>query len=188
MDLKTIQDWILERRFKAVPGVIDVNGWGGKTKSYDVTVDLDKLVDYGLTLQQVLQVLNNSNINVGGQTVNFGEQSAVVRGVGLVHAMNDIRNTMLTANNGSPVLLSDVATIAVGHKPRLGIAGQDGNDDIVQGIVLMRRGEQSKPTIERVQAEVATINGPHIFPPALPIARVYARDAFINFTTRPRLA
>ncbi len=146
-DLKTIEDWMLERRFKAVPGVIDVTGWGGKTKTYDVTVDLNKLVDYGLTLQQVLQVLNNSNINVGGQTVNFGEQSAVVRGVGLVHSMDDIRNTMLTANNGSPVLLSDVATITVGHQPRLGIAGKDGDDDIVQGIVLMRRGEQSKPTI-----------------------------------------
>ncbi len=184
MDLKTIQDWILERRFKAVPGVIDVNGWGGKTKTYDVTVDLDKLVDYGLTLQQVLQVLNNSNINVGGQTVNFGEQSAVVRGVGLVHAMNDIRNTMLTANNGSPVLLSDVATIAVGHKPRLGIAGQDGNDDIVQGIVLMRRGEQSKPTIERVQAEVAKINGSDILPPGVHIEKIYDRSELINITTR----
>ncbi len=83
MDLKTIEDWILERRFKAVPGVIDVTGWGGKTKTYSVTIDQNKLIDYGLTLPQVLQVLNNSNINVGGQTVNFGPQAAVVRGVGL---------------------------------------------------------------------------------------------------------
>src|ERR1700726_2495696 len=82
-DLKTIQDWMLERRFKAGPGGIDVNGWGGKTKTYDVAVDLNRLINYGLTLQQVLQTLGNSNINVGGQTVSFGQQAAVVRGIGL---------------------------------------------------------------------------------------------------------
>src|SRR5215469_3855742 len=95
-DLKTIQDWILERRLKAVPGVIDVTGWGGKTKTYDITVDLDKLLAYGLTLPQVLQVLNNSNINVGGQTVNFGPQAAIVRGIGLIHSMDQIRDTMMS--------------------------------------------------------------------------------------------
>jgi len=184
MDLKTIEDWILQRRFKAVPGVIDVTGWGGKTKTYDVTIDRNKLVDYGLTLQQVLQVLNNSNINVGGQTLNIGEQSAVVRGVGLIHSMDGIRNTMLTANNGAPVLLSDVATISVGHQPRLGIAGQDGDDDIVQGIVLMRRGEQSKPTIERVEAEVAKINGSDILPPGVHIEKIYDRSELISVTTQ----
>src|SRR6202162_1455326 len=157
-DLKTIQDWILERRFKAVPGVIDVNGWGGKTKTYDVTVDLDKLINYGLTLQQVLQALNNSNINVGGQTVNFGSQSAVVRGIGLIHSTDDIRDTMLVGNNGSPVLLKDVAAVSVGPLPRLGIAGQDADDDIVQGIVLMRRGAESLPTIQRVEALMDKIN------------------------------
>jgi len=86
-DLKMIQDWILERRFKAVPGVIDVTGWGGKTKTYEITVDLDRLLAQGITLSQVLQTLNNSNINVGGQTVNFGSQAAIVRGVGLIHSM-----------------------------------------------------------------------------------------------------
>src|SRR6516164_4566722 len=91
-DLKTIQDWVLERRFKAVPGVIDVSGWAGKTKNYSVTVNLDKLLAYGLTLPQMLQTINNSNINVGGQTVNFGPQAAVVRGVGLIHTMDDLRN------------------------------------------------------------------------------------------------
>ena len=111
LDLKTIEDWMLERRFKAVPGVIDVTGWGGKTKTYNVSIDLPKLIGYGLTLPQVLQVLGNSNINVGGQTVNIGDQSAVVRGIGLIHSMDDIRNTMLTANNGAPVLLRDVARV-----------------------------------------------------------------------------
>jgi cobalt-zinc-cadmium resistance protein CzcA len=97
MDLKTLQDWVIARRFRAVPGVIDVTGWGGKTKTFDIQIDREKLVAYGLTLPQVLQTLNNSNINVGGNTVNIGQQSAVVRGVGLIRSMEDIRNTMLTA-------------------------------------------------------------------------------------------
>ena len=183
-DLKTIQDWILERRFKAVPGVIDVTGWGGKTKTYDITIDRNRLIDLGLTLPQVLQTLNNSNVNVGGQTVNIGPQAAVVRGVGLVRTMNDIRNTMLTASNGSPVLVSDVATVTVGHQPRLGIAGKDDDDDIVQGTVLMRRGEQSMPTIERVRAEVAKINDSNVLPPGVRVERIYDRTDLITITTR----
>jgi len=134
MDLKTIQDRILEPRFKAVPGVIDVNGFGGKTKIYSVTVDLEKLNYHGLTLSQLLQALNNSNLNVGGQTVNIGEQSAVVRGIALIHSMDDIRNTMVSANLGSPVLVSDVANVTVDFRPRLGVVGQDDDDEIVEGI------------------------------------------------------
>ncbi|MGA7863908.1 MAG: CusA/CzcA family heavy metal efflux RND transporter [Stellaceae bacterium] len=182
-DLKTIQDWILERRFKAVPGVVDVSGWAGKTKNYSVTVDLDKLLSYGLTLPQVLQTLNNSNINVGGQTVNFGPQAAIVRGVGLIHTMDDLRNTMLTSNNGSPVYVKDVATVTVGNQPRLGIVGQDDDEDIVQGIVLMRRGEQSLPTIGRVEAEVEKINSTGILPPGVRLEKIYDRRELINITT-----
>jgi cobalt-zinc-cadmium resistance protein CzcA len=183
-DLKTIQDWILERRFKAVPGVMDVSGWAGLTKTYEITVDLDKLLAYGLTLPQMLQTLNNSNINVGGQTINFGPQAAVVRGVGLIHTLDDLRNTMLMSNNGSPVYVKDVATVIVGHKPRLGIVGQDDDEDIVQGIVLMRRGEQSLPTIRRVEAEVEKINTTGILPPGVQIEKIYDRRELINVTTR----
>jgi cobalt-zinc-cadmium resistance protein CzcA len=183
-DLKTIQDWILERRLKAVPGVIDVTGWGGKTKTYDITVDLDKLLAYGLTLPQVLQVLNNSNINVGGQTVNFGPQAAIVRGVGLIHSMDQIRDTMITSVNGAPVRMSDISTVTVGHQPRLGIAGQDDDDDIIQGIVLMRRGQQSMPTIHAVEAEIEKINNSNILPPGVRIERIYDRSDLINITTR----
>lgn len=182
-DLKTIEDWMLERRFKAVPGVIDVNGWGGKTKDYEITIDLPKLVRYGLTMPQVLQALNNSNLNVGGQTVNFGQQAAVVRGVGLIHTMDDIRSTMVTANNGVPVLIRDIATVSVGNLPRLGIAGNDSDDDIVQGIVLMRRGEQSTPTIQRVEAELEKINKSGILPPGVHIERIYDRSELIGITT-----
>ena len=92
-DLKTIEDWILQRCFKAISGVIDVTGWGGKTKTYDITVDLDRLLAYGLTLKQVLDGLNNANINVGANTVNIGSQSAIVRSVGQIRTMDDIRNT-----------------------------------------------------------------------------------------------
>jgi len=182
-DLKTIEDWILERRFKAVPGVIDVTGWGGTTKTYDITVDLDRLIAYGLTLPQILQVLNNSNINVGGQTVRIGPQSAIVRGVGLIQSMDQIRDTMIAATNGVPVRIRDIATVAVGHLPRLGIAGQDDDDDIVQGTVLMRRGEESMPTIRRVEAEVAKINSADILPPGVQVARIYDRSELINLTT-----
>ena len=123
MDLKTLQDWVLQRRFRAVPGVIDVTGWGGKTKTYELQVDFNKLIAYGLTLPQLLQTLGNSNINVGGNTVNIGPQAAVVRGVGLIRSMDDLKNTMLTQSGGNPVLVKDVATVTVGHQPRLGIAG-----------------------------------------------------------------
>lgn len=182
-DLKTVEDWMLERRFKAVPGVIDVNGWGGKTKDYEITIDQSKLTRYGLTIPQVLQALNNSNINVGGQTVNFGAQAAVVRGVGLIHSMEDIRNTMLTSTNGTPVLIGDIATVSVSNLPRLGIAGNNSDDDIVQGIVLMRRGEQSTPTIQRVQAELEKINNSGILPPGVHIERIYDRSELISITT-----
>ncbi len=183
-DLKTIQDWMLERRFKAVPGVIDVNGWGGKTKTFEVSIDQPKLSRYGLTVPQVIAALNNANINVGGQTVNFGAQAAVVRGVGLIHSIDDIRDTMLSANNGAPVLVRDVATVTVDHQPRLGIAGQDADDDIVAGIVLLRRGSESLPTIRRVEALINEINQSNILPPGVQLKKIYDRSDLINVTTR----
>jgi heavy metal efflux system protein len=183
MDLKTLQDWVLERRFKAIPGVIDVSGWGGKTKNYEVIVDQKKLFSYGVTIPQIQQALNNANINVGGQTVNFGPQAAVVRGVGLIHTLDDIRDTMVSQNNGSPVRVKDVAKVQIGYQPRLGIAGQDKNDDIVQGIVLMRRGEQSLPTIHRIEEEVNKINATGILPPGVHLEKIYDRSELIAVTT-----
>ncbi|MGA7011678.1 MAG: efflux RND transporter permease subunit, partial [Pseudolabrys sp.] len=183
-DLKTLQDWVLQRRFRAVPGVIDVTGWGGKTRQYEVEVDLNKLIAYKLTLPQVIQTLNSSNINVGGNTIDIGSQSAVVRGVGLIRSAEDLSSTMLNRNDGFPVLVSDVATVKVGSKPRLGIAGMDDDDDIVQGIVLMRRGEQSTPTIERVEREVESINASHLLPSGVRIERIYDRKDLIQITTR----
>ena len=182
-DLKTLQDWVLQRRFKAVPGVIDVTGWGGKTKTYDVTIDKAKLVAHGLTLPQVIQVISNSNVNVGGQTINFGPQAAIVRGIGLIQSVDQLRNTMIASPNGSPVLLSDVATVTIGRLPRLGIAGQDRDDDIVEGIVLMQRGEKSMPTIRAVEDEVKLINTSGILPPGVQIEKIYDRSDLIAVTT-----
>ncbi len=184
IDLKTIEDWILERKYRSVPGVIDVTGWGGKTKIFEVAINREKLISYGLTISQVLQVIKESNINVGGQTVNIGPQAAVVRGIGMMHTLDDIGNTMITVNNGSPVLLSDIAAITVDHKPRLGIAGIDDRDDVVQGIVLMRRGEQSLPTIQNVIAKTKEINNSNLLPPGIQIKAVYDRSELINQTTK----
>jgi cobalt-zinc-cadmium resistance protein CzcA len=160
-----------------------VTGWGGKTKTYELQIDLNKLIAYGITLPQLQQTLNNSNINVGGSTINVGPQVAVVRGVGLIRSLDEIRNTMLTQVSGVPVIVSDVADVVVSNQPRLGIAGKDTDDDIVQGIVLMRRGEKSMPTIQRVQDEVERINSSHILPAGVHIERIYDRKDLIDITT-----
>jgi cobalt-zinc-cadmium resistance protein CzcA len=183
LDLKTLQDWVLQRRFRSVPGVIDITSWGGKTKTYELQVDFNKLIAYGLTLPQLLQAVGNANINVGGNTVNIGAQSAVVRGVGLIRSIDDLATTMIAQSGGNPVLVRDVATVTVGEKPRLGIAGKDADDDIVQGIVLMRRGEQSSPTIARVDQLVKSINNSSILPPGVRIERIYDRKDLIDTTT-----
>src|SRR5215471_11311362 len=184
LDLKTLQDWVLQRRFRTVPGVIDVTGWGGRTKTYELQVDFNKLVANGLTLPQLLQAVSNSNINVGGNTVNIGPQAAVVRGVGLIRSIDALASTMIAAPNGTPVLVKDVAEVTVGSQPRLGIAGENQDDDIVQGIVLMRRGEQSSPTIARVEELVERINHSSILPPGVHIERIYDRKDLIETTTR----
>src|ERR1700742_172550 len=184
LDLKTLQDWVLQRRFRAVPGVIDVTGWGGKTKTYELQVDFNKLVANGLTLPQLLQAVSNSNINVGGNTVNIGPQAAVVRGAGLIRSIDALASTMIAAPNGTPVLVRDVAEVTVGSQPRLGIAGENNDDDIVQGIVLMRRGEQSSPTIARVEELVERINHSSILPPGVHIERIYDRKDLIETTTK----
>ena len=182
-DLRTLQDWVLQRKFRSIPGVIDVIGWGGKTKIYEVEVDSAKLATYRLTLSQLLLALNNANLNVGGNTVNIGAQSAVVRGVGQIRSVDDIANTMIAQANGSPVLVRDIGKVTIGSKPRLGIAGFNSDDDAAIGIVLMRRGQESTPTIERVQQAVAEINSTNVLPPGVRIERFYDRKDLIDTTT-----
>ncbi len=182
-DLKTLQDWTLERRFKAVPGVVDVTGWGGKTKVYDVTIDPRRLASLNVTLAQVVQSLNSSNANVGGQSIDIGSQTVVVRGVGLVESPAALLDTLVSRNAGAAVRLRDVAEVSAGHQPRLGIAGIDLDNDIVQGIVLMRRGAESKPTIERVKQEIEHINSGGILPAGYRLEKIYDRSELIELTT-----
>ncbi|AXJ94807.1 MULTISPECIES: efflux RND transporter permease subunit [unclassified Sphingomonas] len=182
MDLKTIQDWILDRRFKRIPGVIDVTGWGGKLRTYDVVIDNDRLVAHNVSIPQVLTALSKSDGNVGGQTINFGSQAAIVRGVGLIQSPSGIENVLVGTAGGQPIFLKDVAHVKIGNAPRLGIAGYNDQDDIVQGIVLMQRGAQSMPTIKAVQKEVADINASGILPPGVQLQRIYDRSDLINLT------
>nr|WP_295670898.1 CusA/CzcA family heavy metal efflux RND transporter [Sphingomonas sp.] len=182
MDLKTLQDWVLQRRFKRIPGVIDVTGWGGKLRAYDVVIDNDRLAAHNVTVSQVLAALAKSDGNVGGQTINFGAQAAIVRGVGLIQSVGAIENVLVGVAAGQPILLKDVASVSIGNAPRLGIAGYNNDDDIVQGIVLMQRGAQSMPTITAVQQEVADINASSILPPGVHLERVYDRSDLIKLT------
>src|SRR6516165_10359123 len=129
-NLRTLQDWVVQRRLLTVPGVVQVVTWGVMTKTYDVEVDLHKLDAYGVTLPQVLTALGNANINVGGRTINVGQQSVNVRGIGLIGTVTDIENVVLgTPSGGVPVLVKDVARASVGYLPRLGKAGRDGEGD-----------------------------------------------------------
>src|SRR5215475_13577469 len=145
-NLRTIQDWVVQRRLLTVPGVVQVNTWGGTTKEYDVDVDLHKLDAYSVTLPQVINAIGNANVNVGGRTINIGQQSVNVRGVGLMdsggsadltkgYKVEDIENVLLFQSNGVPVFVKDVAKVSVGYVPRLGKAGRDGDDDVVAAII-----------------------------------------------------
>ncbi len=183
MDLKTLQDWVLQRRFKRIPGVADVTGWGGKLRSYEVVVDNDRLVAHGATMPQVLAAIGKSDGNVGGQTVNFGPQAAIVRGIGLIQSTDQIGKVLVTTNAGNPVLLQDVSSLRIGNLPRLGIAGEGHDDDIVMGIVLMQRGAQSMPTIKLVKQEVDTINSTGVLPPGVQLVPIYDRSTLIGLTT-----
>src|SRR5215471_20529784 len=141
IELKTLQDWVVERKLRTVPGVADVAVLGGKTKEFQAEIDLDRMMAYGVTLPQVINAIAAGNSNVGGRTIAMGEQSVNVRGLGVVRSLEDIGNIVLTQQGGVPVLLSDVARIQIGFVPRLGIAGRDDKTDIIFGIVLMQKLE-----------------------------------------------
>ncbi|MBX6373700.1 MAG: efflux RND transporter permease subunit [Acetobacteraceae bacterium] len=183
-DLKTLNDWVLDRRFKRVPGVIDVTTFGGTTKAYTVQVDLQRLAAYGLPLARVVEAVRNASTNVGAGTLNLGPQSVVVQGIGLIRDLDDIRNTVIGSRDGAPVLVSDVARVEVGNLPRLGIAGHEEDDDVVLGVVLMRRGEQTLPTIHGVQREVERINAGGVLPPGVRVVPLYDREDLVKVTTR----
>jgi cobalt-zinc-cadmium resistance protein CzcA len=182
-DLKTAQDWILERQFRQAPGVIDVVGYGGHTKEYHVEVDPFRLKAQGLTLSALVGAVANSNQNVGGQRLPMGEQSYNVRGVGLVHSLNDIRDIVLAEQKGTPIRLRDVADVTTGPAPRLGIVGKDLEPDVVQGTVLMRYGGNSLATLANVHARLAEIEKVHALPAGMRIEPYYDRAELVKLTT-----
>jgi cobalt-zinc-cadmium resistance protein CzcA len=193
-NLRTVQDWILQRRLLAVPGVVQVNTWGGTTKEYDVEVDLNKLDAYNVTVPQIITALGNANVNVGGRTIDFGQQSVNIRGVGLIDAggsadltqgyhVEDIENVLLGQSNGVPVLVKDVAKVSVGNVPRLGKAGRDHDDDVVAAIVIMNRTLHTNDVVARVRNEIQKINSDGSLPPGVRLVPFYDRTTLVGVTT-----
>src|SRR5215217_1687278 len=165
MRLKTLQDWVVERKLRTVPGVADVAVLGGKTKEFQAEINLDRMMAHGLTLPQIMTAISASNSNVGGRTIAIGEQSVNVRSIGVVSSMDDIGNIVLTQQGGVPVLVSDVAKVQIGYAPRLGLAGRDDKTDVVTGIVLMQKFERTMDVVKRVRAAVEKINSDGSLPP-----------------------
>jgi heavy metal efflux system protein len=184
LQLKTIEDWVVERRLRIVPGVADISSLGGKTKEYQAEVDLNKVMSYGLTLPQIISALSVSNSNVGGRTIALGEQSVNVRGIGVIGSVGDIEKTVLTQRNGVPVLLSDVARVQVGYAPRLGIAGRDDKTDVIFGIVLMQKLERTMDVIRRVHTAIDTLNSDGSLPPGVKVVPFYDRGELVAITVR----
>ncbi|MGB8897461.1 MAG: efflux RND transporter permease subunit, partial [Pseudolabrys sp.] len=184
IELKTIQDWVVERKLRIVPGVADVVVLGGKTKEYQAEIDLNRMRAYGLTLPQIITAISTSNANVGGRTIAIGEQSANVRGVGVLGSISDINNIVVSQQGGLPVVLSDLAQNQVGFVPRLGIAGRDGQDDILFGIVLMQKLERTMDVVTRVRAAIERINSDGSLPPGVKIEPFYDRGDLVAITVR----
>ena len=180
--LKTLQDWVVERQLRMVPGVADVAVLGGNTKEYQVEVDLNSMMAYGLTLPQIISALSASNVNVGGRTISIGAQSVNVRGLGAIGSLEDVANIVLTQQNGVPVLLSDVAKVQIGHKPRLGMSGRDDRTDVVMGIVLMQKLERTMDVVTRVRAKIEAINTNGSLPPGVKIEPFYDRGDLVALT------
>jgi cobalt-zinc-cadmium resistance protein CzcA len=182
-DLKTAEDWILERQFKQVPGVIDVVSYGGETKQYHVEVDPIRLRGRALTLQNMMAAIANANQSVGGQRLSLGEQSFDIRGVGLIKNVKDIERIVIAAQKGTPITVKDVATATIGHAPRLGVVGYNDEPDVVQGIILMRYGGETKPTLEGVYQRIEHIRKYHLLPPGMDIEPYYDRGRLVQLTT-----
>src|SRR5262244_2065833 len=184
MDLKTVQDWVLERQFKQIPGIIDVVSFGGQTKEFHVDLDPNQLVAFNVSIAQVLSAIANSNANVGANYLELGVQSYNVRGIGLFTDTDDIANVAVPGptKNGVPVYLKQLGQVSIGAKVPMGRVGKDDQNDIVQGVVLMRRGEQSLPTLARIRQKVDQLNH-GILPKGMRIVPYYDRTDLIHLTT-----
>ncbi len=192
MELKSIQDWVISKYIKSVPDVVDDSSFGGITREYQVRVDPDKLVSYGLSLAQVEQQLSNGNANAGGSFIEQGAQQINVRAVGLVRDVKDIERTVLKTQNGTALQLKDIAVVSQGPKIRLGQIGKaihraDGvvvdDNDVVEGIVFLRKGADTATTLDGIHAMVRRLND-QILPPGVKIVPYLDRDDLVHYTTR----
>src|SRR5580692_10957597 len=191
MELKSIEDWVIEKNFKAVPNVVDVASFGGPTREYQVRVDPNKLFAYGLSLAQVEQQLTNNNANAGGSFIEAGLQQLNVRSVGLVDRSQDIAETVVLTKNGTPIRVKDVAVVSQGPKIRLGqfakaIHRENGkivdNDDVVSGIVLLRKGAPADTALQGIHKKVDELNN-HILPPGVKVVPFIDRSDLVHFTS-----
>jgi heavy metal efflux system protein len=187
-DLKSAEDWIMERQWKQVQGVIDVTSYGGETKQYHVEVDPYRLRGHAVTLTQLSGAIQNANQNVGGDRLSMGEQSYDVRGIGLLGSRSgqqehDIENIVVAEQKGTPVRVKDIGDVNIGHAPRLGIVGYNEEPDVVQGIVLMRYGGETPSTLEGIHKRLQYIRDNHILPPGMDIEPYYDRGALVGVTT-----
>ncbi len=179
--LKTLDDWVLERRFKEVPGVADESGMGGWIRQYQILVDLAKLRDYNLTLSQVMSSVASANNNVGAYVLNFGETAEVVRGIGLLKDRHDIENIMVAEVKGTPVLIKDIAKVRIGPQPRLGRVGRNYDNDTVEGTVLLLRGANTRHVLKRVHEKIREIRA-HDLPKGVLLRPFYDRTDLMHWT------
>ena len=180
-ELRTLQDWVVERALRQVPGVADVVGMGGYIKQYEVQPDLQKLRAYKLTLQDLQDALGRSNANAGGSYVAQGAQQFAIRGIGLLHSADHLGTVVVTARGNTPVLVRDVAQIKIGAVPRLGTVGQDQDDDVVTGIVIMRKGENPSVLLKAVKEKIADLNA-RVLPTGVLIVPFYDRTWLMDKT------
>ncbi len=190
-ELKSLEDWTLEKQFKSVPGVVDVSSFGGMTRNYQVNLDPEKLVAYGITIAQVEQALTNSNVNAGGGFIEQGAQQINVREVGLIGNVHDIENVVLKAQTGTALRISDVATVTEGARVRLGQMGyalhrEDGkivdDSDTVNGIVLLQKGADEDPTLAAIHDKIAELNN-RILPKGVKVVPYLDRSDLVHYTT-----
>src|SRR5271156_3343568 len=193
-NLRTLQDYVITRRLLTIPGVVQINSWGGTTKQFNVDADLGKLEAYNVSIPQLITALGNSNINVGGREITIGQQSVNIRGIGLVdsggaddvtkgYKVQDIENIVLSQSGGLPIQVKNVATVSVGYVPRLGIAGRDHDDDVAAAIVVMGRTQHTNDIIPRVQDEVEKLNHDGSLPPGVKVVSYYDRSSLVGVTT-----
>src|SRR5262249_52530580 len=178
-----LEDWVVERNLRTVPGVADVVPYGGRIKTYEVNPDLARMRYYGISLQQLYTALGRGNANVGGSKVTHGSQQYLIRGVGLLRSPDEINSIVIAAHNGTPILVKDIAGVTIGNVPIEGIMGQDDTDDVVSGIVLMRKGENPSRVLEALKQKIQLLNA-SILPKGAKIVPYYDRTWLIETTLK----